>query len=215
MKFIKEKQIQQDLRQREFLAAAKFVFLTKGFKTATVKDIANRTNQSPAMLYRYFESKEELYARLLIDALEKLGDDIIDVLSVPVFTEKKIDKLCDAFVTLYEEDPKILTHLFYFQAGDILERLSGDALQQFKTAAERIHGTLTDMFVEGIDQKIFIDENPSSLADILWATYSGLVLWLDSKRSLESKKKYVKSTLDSGFQLICRGMAKNMVETPS
>ena len=40
------------------------------------------------------------------------------------------------------------------------------------------HGAITDIMKKGTEQGIFIDEHPAALADILWATYAGVILWV-------------------------------------
>jgi AcrR family transcriptional regulator len=70
----------QGTKQR-ILDAALEVFSQKGFHTATTDDIAERAGVGKGTLYRYFETKEKLFAELVrtrLDELEKRAGSLID-----------------------------------------------------------------------------------------------------------------------------------------
>jgi AcrR family transcriptional regulator len=52
-----------DRTRAAILAAARAIFAERGFDAATVRDIAARAQIDPAMVIRYFGSKEQLFAR--------------------------------------------------------------------------------------------------------------------------------------------------------
>ena len=59
-------------REREILAVAAQLFAQDGFETVAVRNIAEKVGLSKATLYHYFKDKDEIYARIVIDTLEKL-----------------------------------------------------------------------------------------------------------------------------------------------
>ena len=67
--------------KERILEAALEVFSQKGFHTATTDEIAERAGVGKGTLYRYFETKEKLFAelvRLRLDELERKAGAIID-----------------------------------------------------------------------------------------------------------------------------------------
>jgi hypothetical protein len=46
-------------------------------------------------------------------------------------------------------------------------------------------------------------------ADILWSMFTGLVIWEESKRKINPKKDFLKSTLDRVFDIFCHGTKRN------
>jgi hypothetical protein len=62
------------------------------------------------------------------------------------------------------------------------------------------------VFEEGIEKGEFIDRHPVALADIVWALFSGVVLWEESKRLIDSKKDFLKPTLEIAFEIFNRGI---------
>ena len=65
---------------------------------------------------------------------------------------------------------------------------------------------MAKIFEEGIQKGDFIDRNPVALADIVWALFSGVVLWEESKRLIDNKKDFLKSTLEIAFDIFTQGI---------
>lgn len=205
---IHERKIREkEERRRQIMEAAKLVFSAKGFNRATMEEIAGEAELSPGTLYLYFKNKEELHTSLSIDILKYLTRQIRDYVDERNMSpEAKIYALRDAFINVYEYDAMVLINLFHLQAGETLKNLSGEVLQQIKEASGDALGAITSIVQEGIDQGVFVDKHPVALADIIWATYSGVVLWVDSKRLLNNEKDFVKQTLETAFDLIVAGL---------
>ena len=66
----RERDLQQKMRRKQILYAAKRVFYAKGFSPATIEDIAQEAELSPAAIYLYFKNKDDLYASLNLQLLE-------------------------------------------------------------------------------------------------------------------------------------------------
>lgn len=59
-------------RRREILEAAKTVFSERGLDGARTREIAAAAGVTPTVMYRYFATKEELFAAAVIEPLEEL-----------------------------------------------------------------------------------------------------------------------------------------------
>ncbi len=58
--------------RRDILVAAASVFARRGYAAATLSDLAEAAGYAPPSLYRYFESKEEIFRSLVELLLEEL-----------------------------------------------------------------------------------------------------------------------------------------------
>ncbi|MCG8565297.1 MAG: TetR/AcrR family transcriptional regulator [Desulfobacterales bacterium] len=173
-----------------------------------MEEIAKEAELSPGTLYLYFKNKEELHTSLSINLLSRLSDMLHDVVEQEIGIEEKIKRFRDVFIQVYDEDASILINLFHLQSGETLTNLSDDVMEELKTYSSRAHGALISVVQEGIDAGFLVDEHPAALADVIWATYSGVVLWVDSKRLLNDEKDFVKPTLRTAFSMIIKGMSK-------
>mgnify|MGYP006293938867 FL=1 len=61
MGIYERKRREREQRRAQILEAAKKVFSSKGFNSATMEEIAGEAELSPGTLYIYFKNKEELH----------------------------------------------------------------------------------------------------------------------------------------------------------
>lgn len=59
-------------RRRLIIEAAKQVFMTRGLVGARTKDIAAAAGVNEALIYRHFDSKEEIFAAAVVEPLQTL-----------------------------------------------------------------------------------------------------------------------------------------------
>ena len=94
--------------EEDILNAAREIFLEKGFKETTMRDIANKANINMAMLHYYFRSKENLFQLVFDEAflliyerlIQNLADDTIDIFG-------KIRMFICEYITLFDNNPLI------------------------------------------------------------------------------------------------------------
>ena len=77
-----------------------------------------------------------------------------------------------------------------------------------KELSNKSHGIIASIFAEGIRERKYIDHNPTVIADIFWALFSGTVLWEASKKIINKDKDYLKPTLKIAFEIFNRGLKK-------
>lgn len=192
------------------MVAAKRVFSDKGFAKTTMEDISKESELSTGTLYLYFKNKEELFASLSFRILQYLLIRLEHVSKEPEMgPEEKIRALKDALYDVYDFDPLIIINMFHLQSSETLMNLSPKILDEMKDMSRKSIGEMAKIFQEGIDQGIFIDAHPLALADSLWSMFSGLVLWEESKRIINPKKDFLKSTLSLAFDVFARGIKKS------
>ena len=185
----------------------------KGIR-ATIKDIAEEAELSPGTLYIYFKNKDELYASLSIRLLKHLNlrlQRVKEIKEIPL--ELRLSAVRDALCESYEIDPPVFITLSHLQASETLENISPDLLEQIMGLLRQSLNTLAGIFTVTLDDGGIPDCDPQQLALILWALFSGLVLWEESKRTLDPRKDFLKPTLDMAFEVFGRGLARRNDES--
>ncbi|MDY6793370.1 MAG: TetR/AcrR family transcriptional regulator [Thermodesulfobacteriota bacterium] len=207
---IKErKEREKERRRQQIIVAAKRIFSAKGFNKATMEDIAEEAEISPGTIYIYFKNKDELYASLSIRILQHLNIRLEHVKNQKnVNDEQRIASLKDALYDIYDFDPLILINLFHLQSSESLKNLSDGLLSEIKRLSQSSLKIMSDIFSSGISTGVFIKTNPNALADIVWALFSGVILWEESKKIIDNKKDFIKPTLDIAFDIFRQGITK-------
>lgn len=93
--------------KNQVLAAAKELFLTHGFASVGMRDIASAVGKQPIQIYRLNLSKEDILAELIIE-LNAAQIDQLPALSAKVQGHTLADKVCGYFRELYALDIRYL-----------------------------------------------------------------------------------------------------------
>jgi len=205
----RERDHQQKMRRGQILEAAKRLFHTKGFTAATIEDIAQEAELSPAAIYLYFKNKGDIYVSLNLQLLEYLADRLERLyLQEGVNAEEKVGALKDLFYDVYNFDPLILINLFHLQASEGIRKLPPERLAQLNDLAAKSLRNLAGIFDQGKEAGHYEDYHSTALADIIWIIFTGAVLWEESKRMTNPDKDYLKTTLDLAIDIIRKGVKK-------
>ncbi len=203
------KEREKERRRQQIMVAAKRVFSVNGFSKSTMEDIAREAELSPGTIYLYFKNKDELYASLSLRILQYLNLRLRHVLEdKSLEPERYIDALKQAMFDVYDFDSLIVINLFQLQSSETLKNLSPELLEEIIELSRTSLGAMASIFEMGIEKGVFIDKHPFALADILWALFSGIILWEESKKIINEDKDYLKVTLDLAFEVFERGVTR-------
>ncbi|MFT8889845.1 MAG: TetR/AcrR family transcriptional regulator [Ethanoligenens sp.] len=79
------KRMDPAIRKSEFIDTATRLFIRKGYKKTSLRDIlkafGGETNVSPSVFYYYFKSKDELLDDSLNSYVDRYADDLIEVIN--------------------------------------------------------------------------------------------------------------------------------------
>ena len=202
------KEREKERRRQQIMVAAKRVFSLSGFSKSTMEDIAKEAELSPGTIYLYFKNKDELYASLSVRILQYLSIRLKHVIeNTDLQPEQYIDALKQAMLDVYDFDPLIVINLFQLQSSETLKSLTPELLDEIVDLSRISLEAMANIFQMGIEKGVFIDRHPFALADTLWALFSGIILWEESKKIINKNKDYLKPTLDLAFEVFSRGVA--------
>jgi AcrR family transcriptional regulator len=119
-----ERHTRYDEKLARILDSACEIFAQKGYHNASVRDVAAATGVSPAGLYYYFESKEELLHLILDSCLVALMERVRDRamgIQDPSFRLKTIVRVHLAHYEAYRTQMKVLIHEWETLSGSFGE----------------------------------------------------------------------------------------------
>jgi AcrR family transcriptional regulator len=203
------KRREREQRRQQIMNAARKVFSINGFMKTTMEDIAREAELSPGTLYLYFKNKDELYASLSVVVLEHLYEKLKRVyIKEAQNPQMRIDDLKQTLYDIYEVDPLILLNLFHLQSSEILKNLAPPMLTTIRDLSKNSLDIISKIFSEGIENKVFIEQQPKMLTDVMWALFSGVVLWEESKRIISNKRETNARAFDMAFEIFSRGISQ-------
>lgn len=107
-----------DQRRALILDAARAAFFELGLDGASIREIAQRAGYTPGAIYSYFASKEEVYAALLGESLERLNAQVAQACAAGGRAgAARVRASANAFFDFYRENPRDLDLGFYVFQG--------------------------------------------------------------------------------------------------
>jgi AcrR family transcriptional regulator len=205
------KERERERRRQQIMVAAKRVFSSKGFSKTTMEDIAKDAELSPGTLYLYFKNKDELYASLSLRILQYLLIRMEHVISeMDMNPEQRLEALKQAMYDVYDFDPLILVNMFHLQSSETLKNLSTELLSEIRELSQKSLDAMAQIFEEGVREGYLLERSPAVLSTIVWAMFSGIVLWEESKKIIDGGGDYLKETFDTAFTIFMRGITKKV-----
>jgi len=157
--------------REEILTAARELLLEVGPEALSLRQVARRADFSPAALYNYFSSRDEIIASLFGESFERLNAYLQRVpTDLPLNT--RVVELGMAYLDFGRENPMDLRCIL---AATAQEGLAATSTMSSGLGAVRLIG---DTFQEGVEQGLFASDQSLSSAELaygVWALVHGLV----------------------------------------
>lgn len=102
---VPRKHTQGESKQRDILDSAEYIFGQKGYLLASVHDIAEMAGVSLRDLYRFFESKEALFAAVLARRGKEISLGLNNILVSEQTSRQKLHQWIDYSISYYHEYP--------------------------------------------------------------------------------------------------------------
>jgi TetR/AcrR family transcriptional regulator len=100
--------ILDDTTARKIKAAAKMVFVARGYDGTTMQAIAEASGVNKALLHYYYRSKDNLFQMIFREQLEHFTRTLTDALKMPAATAReRLEAWVDRERTLLNQDPQL------------------------------------------------------------------------------------------------------------
>ncbi len=164
------------------LEAAARIFSEKGYHATSMQDIAEAVDLQKASLYHHFSSKQEILMGILDRALDLINTRLELVLSQPLSIEEKLRCAMVSYLQTIAENQPLAGVL-------LLELRSLDPELKARQASrrEKFEGIWRDLIIEGKQQGIFTDVDPSLTGRAILGVINWTVTWYrrDGPRSAQ------------------------------
>ena len=90
-----------DERKQAIVEAAAALFARRGFKGASVADLAERCKTSKSLIYHYYQSKEDILFEVMISHVRALVEAAHVAVAGEAAASEKLRRLAHAFMQLY------------------------------------------------------------------------------------------------------------------
>lgn len=213
--------LRQEENRRFILQAAEKVFVQKGYRLATVDDIADEAQFSKATIYRYFESKNDIFFEVIYNAFTESYARIKKIQSKELSAGKKIKELIGFIVSIYHKKKNLMRILFmeksarkkFLKPGSDSHithpEMHPEITPEIRSLMERISDTMCDIIKEGIETGEFRDMDVHDASVVLGSLLRGFYF----RGPLKDKKYGVRETTDLLHSFFLNGIKKQNMDT--
>ena len=207
------KEKEKEIRRKDILDAAERIFFTKGYRSATMDDVAKEAEYSKRTVYVYFSSKEQIYFEIMIRGYRLL----IEMLESGLQKEKapdaieEIRRIASILYRFSNQHPDYFDAIMEYEnnAIDFQKGIPDHSKEECYALGERLLGYLMDALKRGIQEGSVrggLNVEKSALA--LWACTVGVF------RTAKKKKYYIgnyhgidpEDLVSEGFSMMLRSI---------
>jgi AcrR family transcriptional regulator len=203
---VSERRIREKLDIRQsILNAARELFLENGFQATTLRNIAEKIEYSPSVIYQYFKDKNEIFYTIHADAFSEL----IKCMRVSEKHKHPMDQLIalgEIYIRFALDNPGLYDLMFIMEAPiDFLNYLEDAKWTEGKMAFDYLKSVIS----AGIRQGYIKETDLESLSYLIWSTVHGLVTIYIRKRGLSIGLSDPETIIQKAFTIFSHLMVKS------
>ena len=142
------KRLSAEQRRATIIEVAKRLFATKGFHGVSIDEIVKEVGVSPAILYRHFTSKEDLYQAVLQEFSCTRESYVETVVEDDISFEKVLRGMTRVFVNSIVNDPDLLKMEMHSQL-EASQASQDFFLNRWKSFTDYIEYNLSELQANG------------------------------------------------------------------
>jgi AcrR family transcriptional regulator len=186
------KSMTKNLRKQMIIDTAINVFHQKGYRTATLDDVAHELDLSKAALYHYVSSKEDLLSLIYLQALESYFASAYEIDEMDLAPPEKLRFLIQHHIQDIIIDNLPMFAVFFSEENQ-LPKKQFERIREGKRKYTRI---VQKIITEGVEQGFFRPLDPKLHAFALIGMCNWLYKWYDPGRGANSPEEIAAHFID-------------------
>ncbi|MDI6698588.1 MAG: TetR family transcriptional regulator [Candidatus Saccharicenans sp.] len=196
------------------LQAAERVIIRRGFRSATMDEIAREANFSKATLYKCFNNKGQIILEIILQYIDEIKERLRQIQQSDLTAEEKLKQMIlsildiqtrkENIARVFVQDKSLrdFAHRIFAAARKEDNREFQQALKIFKSKREEIIQSGHQVITEGIEQGKFVPAEPEKLLRYVWALIEGLIhtrYWQEKRISPRDETEQIFGFLMTGI----------------
>ena len=192
--------------RRRILDAARDVFFRDGFMRANLDEMAEQAGVAKGTLYRYFESKADLYVAVLTENNEKFQ---VLMLRASQEGDTALDRVRSIARFYFDH---WLNHPDYFQIfwavdnESVIGELPRDVIEKIASFWELNLNHTHTVLVDGVAAGEFVDCDTWEIAHVLWSIADSLIESDNTKARRQIRRRPLEPLFMHAIETLIRGI---------
>jgi AcrR family transcriptional regulator len=192
--------------RRRLVDAAREVFFDVGFERANLDEVARRAGLAKGTIYRYFDSKAELYVAVLSIGADVFVERMLQTLDPALSPEDQVRRTGAFYFRHFRENPEYFRIFWALENRQMIGGVHEGLVRAVTDVWKRCLQILANEIQRGIDEGVFRSCDAWEMANILWIVANGLLETdLDpARRSLRARD--LEEVFQDALELMLRGL---------
>jgi AcrR family transcriptional regulator len=196
-------------RQR-ILDAARDVFFRDGFMSANLDEVAEKAGVAKGTLYRYFESKADLYVAVLADNGDAFTERMRDAASGPDLAAlDQLGALSRFYLEYWVRHPEYFQIFWAIDNQSVIGELPSAVTDEVSRLWERSLRILDDVLKRAVSEGDLRECDTWEVSNILWTTANALIQSDATKARRQLRGLPLERVFHNAIDLIIQGLAVN------
>ncbi len=166
---LKGEKTKQDIREKAYQ-----LFVEKGFKEVTMKDICEVTGLSRGGLYRHYESTSQIFLEIVNDFSNRQKSEIFTKIEQHIPAATILEEILSKYANeMLDYKNSISLAVYEFYSNPMVSKEDNSVKKQYEISKL----TWVELINYGIGTKEFNPVNPESIFNLIIFTYQGVRMY--------------------------------------
>ena len=200
---------EKDSRKKLILKSARTLFFKKGFNNVTVDEIAKSSELGKGSIYLYFNSKEEIYAQILLNDIEDFNQQVSVLLNKKKIAADLLVEFSNIYVDFFFNDGELFRILMTYMLQPAKMNLTEKLNSQILTANARSIDVIGKILQLGVSSKEFpANINIKQNQNAIWGLLNGIISLYIFSGSPIKRRERINSTIKLALEVFIKGFKK-------
>jgi AcrR family transcriptional regulator len=193
--------------RRKILEAAKEVFFRDGFMAANLDEVAQKAGVAKGTLYRYFDSKAELYVAVLADNGEIFKQRMRETVAGESSAAERVRRVSRFYFEHWARNNDYFQIFWAIENQSVIGELPAGVLDEVASLWEECVAIVAEIVEDGVRSGEFAECDPWEMANLLWTVANGLIQTDNSATRRSLRRVSLEQAFTDAVEICLRGMA--------
>jgi AcrR family transcriptional regulator len=183
------------------------VFFRDGFMAANLDEVAENAGVAKGTLYRYFESKADLYVAVLADNGDAFTQRMEEVIADAESGLEQVEGLSHFYYDYWVRHPEYFQIFWAIDNQSVIGELPPEVVKAVSQLWEQNLLILSTALKRAVEEGNLVDCDPWEVAQILWTTANALIQSDAIRPRRELRRLPLEQVFHDAVRYILRGLA--------
>ena len=192
--------------RRRILESAREIFFRDGFMSANLDEVAEKAGVAKGTLYRYFESKADLYVAVLADNGKVFTDKMSQVASEPRKVADQLWAIADFYFAHWTRHQDYFQIFWAIDNQSVIGDLPGPVVDEVTRLWEQSLRILDGVLRKGVDAGALRECDTWAVANIMWTVANSIIQSEGTLARRELRRSPLEEVYQAAFGALMRGL---------